>query len=292
MQKSPATTTQQTTSSLPDYANPAVTDFFNKAKTAANLPYTANPNPQVAPTSDATTQADSMISGIAAAGTPQGLTDAQNTARGIAGYQPQSVLNADMSKYMNPYVQGSIDVQKQQATRDFQEQQGQRDSSAVQAGAFGGDRATIANSIAQDSLNRNLQGIEATGMNTAYNDAAQLFQNDQTNRLQGAQLGLNAASTEGNLAGQANQIGITDAGALSGVGTQQQQQAQNQLNATNAQWTAQNQYPVTQADLYAKLLNGSYKQDSTSSTTTPPPSLLSQITGLGIAGIGAIGAFK
>ena len=290
MQKSPSTTTTNTTASLPSYAQPAVTDFFNKAQTAANLPYTANPNQQVADQSAATTQANSMIGGIAAAGTPSGITDAQNTVAGISAYKPQSVLDADMSKYMNPYVQQSIDVQKAQATRDFQQQQGQRDTAAVQAGAFGGDRATIANGMAQQNLNTNLQGIEATGLNTAYNNAAQLFQNDQTNALQGNQLGINAANAEGNLASQGNSIQLQNAAALSGVGTQQQQQQQNVLNAQNTQWTAQNQYPVTQADLYSKLLNGSYSPQTSTSTTTPPPSLLSQIAGTVAAGIGAYGS--
>src|ERR1035437_5399889 len=107
-QKSPATTTTAATSTLPSYAAPAVTDFFNKAQTAANLPYTANPNQQVADPTAATTQANSMVQGIASAGTPSGITNAQNTLQGIAGYQPTSVLNADLSKYMDPYAQQSI----------------------------------------------------------------------------------------------------------------------------------------------------------------------------------------
>jgi len=264
---------------------------MNKANTAANLPYTANPNQQVASTTAATNQADQMVSGIAAAGTPQGLTDAQSTLKGIAGYQPQSFGNADLSQYMNPYEQQVIDVQKAQATKDFQQQQGARDTSAVQAGAFGGDRATIANGIAQQNLNTNLQGIEANGLNTSWNNATNLWQQGQTNNLQANQLGINAANAEGNLAQNANTIGLQNAAALSGVGTQQQTQAQNELNATNAQWTAQNQYPVTQADLYSKLLNGTYQPQTTTSTTTPAPSLLSQIAGLAGAAVGGIKAF-
>ncbi len=290
-QKSPSTTTQTSTSSLPSYAQSAVTDFFSKAQTAADQPYTANPNQQVAGTTADTNAANAQIEGIAAAGTPTGITNAQSTLSGIAGYKPTSVLNADLSQYMNPYTQSSIDVQKAQATEDFQQQQGQRDTSAVQAGAFGGDRATIANGIAQQNLNTNLQGIEATGLNTAYNNATQLFQNDQTNALQGNQLGINAANAEGNLAGQANTIGLQNAAALSGVGSAQQTQNQNELNATNAQWTAQNQYPATQADLYSKLLSGTYSPQTSTDTTTPPPSLLSQISGLAIAGVGAAKSF-
>lgn len=283
------TTTQSTSTSLPSYAQPAVTQLLNQAQAVGSQPYTANPNQQVAGTTADTNAANAQIEGIAGAGTPAGLTSAQNTVQGIAGYQPTSVLNANLAAYENPYTQQSIDVQKQQATQDFQQQQGARDAAAVQAGAFGGDRATIANSIAQQNLNTNLQGIESTGLNTAYNDATQLFQNDQTNQLQANQLGINAATAEGNLANDANNIGLTNAAALSGVGAQQQTQAQNELNATNAAWNQKQNYPATQAGLYASLLNGTYQPQTTTSTTTPAPSLLSQIAGLGSAAVGLAG---
>lgn len=284
--KGDQTSTASTSSSLPAYIQPYVSDFLNKASTAANQPYTANPNQQVAGTTADTNAANQQIEGIAAAGVPSGLTSAQNTLQGIAGYQPQSVLNANLGAYMDPYTQQSIDVQKQQATQDYNQQQGARDASAVSAGAFGGDRATVANQIAQQNLNTNLQGIEATGLNTAYNNATQLFQNDQSNQLQANQLGINAANAEGGLAQNANTIQLQNAAALSGVGSQQQTQQQNVLNAQNAAWTAQNQYPATQASLYAQLLNGTYQPQTTTTNTTPAPSLLSQLTGAVAAGAG------
>lgn len=290
--KGDQTSSTSTSSSLPSYIKPYVTDFLNKASTAANQPYTANPNQQVADTTADTTAANQQIQGIAAAGTPAGITNAQNTLQGIAGYQPTSVLNANLSAYMDPYTQQSIDVQKQQATQDFNQQQGSRDAAAVSAGAFGGDRATVANQIAQQNLNTNLQGIEATGLNTAYNNATQLFQNDQSNQLQANQLGINAASAEGNLAGNANTIALNNAAALSGVGSQEQTQQQNVLNAQNAAWEAKNNYPATQASLYAQLLNGTYQPQTTTTATTPAPSLLSQIAGAAGAVIGGAKAFS
>lgn len=290
--KGDQTSTASSSSALPSYAAPDVTNFLNMANTAATQPYTANPNQQVAGTTADTNTANQQIEGIAAAGTPSGLTSAQNTLQGIAGYQPTSVLNANLSAYMNPYTQDSIDVQQQQATQQYNQQQSARDASAVSAGAFGGDRATVANSIAQQDLNTNLQNIESTGLNTAYNNATQLFQNDQSNQLQANQLGISAANAEGSLATDADNIGLSNAAALSGVGAQQQTQAQNVLNATNAQWTAQNQYPATQAALYSQLLNGTWQPQTTTATTTPAPSLLSQIAGAAGAVVGGVKAFS
>lgn len=283
------TTTQTSSTSLPDYIQPYVQDLLGMSQTAAHQPYTANPNQQVADTTAATNQANSLITGIANAGTPAGITNAQTTLQGIAGYQPTSIANADLSKYMSPYTQQVLDVQKQQASQDFQEQQAGRDSAAVQAGAFGGSRQALVNSEAQRNLNTQLQGIEATGLNTAYNNATNLFQNDQSNQLQANQLGINAANAEGNLAGNANTLALQNAAALSGVGTQQQTQQQNVLNAQNTEWQRQNNYPAAQAGLYASLLNGTYQPQTSTSTTTPAPSLISQLLGLGTAGVGIAG---
>jgi hypothetical protein len=269
-----------------------MTDFLGKATAAADKPFTANPNQQVAGTSDATQQANTMIGGIAGGGVPAGLTNAQSTLSGIAGYKPQDISTADLSKYMNPYAQSVIDVQKQQAQQDFGQQQAGRDAQAVQAGAFGGTRQATQDAIAQQGLNRNLQGIEATGLNTAYNNATQLFQQGQANQLQGNQLGINAANAEGNLASTSNNLQLQDAAALSGVGQQQQTQNQNVLNAQNQQWNLQNNYPAAQAGLYSQLLNGTWKPQDTTSTTTPAPSLLSQLLGVATAGIGAYGATR
>jgi hypothetical protein len=121
--------------------------------------------------------------------------------------------------YMSPYMQNVVDFQKQSALRDFQIAQPMRQAQAVGAGAFGGSRQAIVDAEAQRNLNTQLQGIQATGTQKAFEDA-------QRQQQFGAQLGL-----QGLQAGYGGLgLGMQGAGVgLSGLGTALQgQQARMQ----------------------------------------------------------------
>ena len=196
MSKGGDTTTQQTTSSLPSYAQPYFQDLLAKAKTASNQPYTAYQGQRLADFSPDTNTAFEQIRDQAAAGAPA-IDTAITNATGIAGYNAQGIAGADLTPYMNPYTTNVLDVQKQRAMQDFQEQQAGRDADAVKAGAFGGDRRFVSDSLAQRDLNQQLQGIDATGLQAAYDRATSLFQTDEQQRQAGKALGLNATTLLG-----------------------------------------------------------------------------------------------
>jgi hypothetical protein len=111
--------------------------------------------------------------------------------------------------YMSPYMQNVVDFQKQSALRDFQIAQPMRQAQAVGAGAFGGSRQAIVDAEAQRNLNTQLQGIQATGTQKAFEDA-------QRQQQFGAQLGL-----QGLQAGYGGLgLGMQGAGVgISGLGT-------------------------------------------------------------------------
>jgi len=88
-----------------------------------------------------------------------------------------------MQGFMSPYMQNVVDFQKQSALRDFQVAQPMRQAEAVSKGAFGGSRQAIVDAEAQRNLNTQLQGIQATGTQKAFEDA-------QRQQQFGAQLGL------------------------------------------------------------------------------------------------------
>lgn len=301
MSKGPTTTTQQTSTELPSYAQPYVTDLLAKSQTAANQPYTPYTGQRVAGTTADTNQAYSMIEQQAAAGTPQ-ITAAQTATQGITGYQPstistQGIPGADLSQYMNPYINNVLDNTNKLANQNFDEQQASRDASAVAAGAFGGDRRFVSDSLAQRDLNQQLNTNNAQGLAAAYDSATGLFTSDQNRSLtaqtanetaqqNAGQLQLNAANQLGQLAQTGNSIGLTNAAALSGAGSAQQAQSQAGLDQAYQDFTAQRDYPAQQAALYSQLLNGTYTPQTSTATTTPAPSLLSQLIGLGTAGVG------
>lgn len=281
-------TTTATTSDINPTLKPYVTDLLGKAQSVSNQPYTQYQGQRLADFSPDTQTAFGDIRTQAANG---GGTPAVNTgiaaASNVAGFQANQFPGTDLSGYMSPYINNVLDVQKKNATQAYQEQQAGRDASAVQAGAFGGDRRFVSDSLAQRDLNNQLQNIDATGLQNAYQSATQLWQGDQTNRYNAAGLGLNAASTLGQLGQTRNDLGLQNAEALSGVGSKIQQQQQAGLDLAQQDFTNQRDWPAKQLQLYAQLLNGQQVTPSTTTTTTAPaPDFLSQLAGLTTSGLG------
>ncbi len=104
------------------------------------------------------------------------------------GYAPTEKMTAETaSQYMDPFLRNVLDVQKEKAREDYQIAQAGRNASAVGAGAFGGSRQQVAESLAErDMLNR-MKEIEATGNQAAYQDAASRFAADRAAQFQAAQ---------------------------------------------------------------------------------------------------------
>jgi hypothetical protein len=183
-----------------------------------------------------------------------------------------------MQSYMNPYVQASLQPQlnllNQQAGLQGAAQQG----AATSAGAFGGSRSALANSLSrQNSLMAQQQAI-GQGYNQAYQQAQQAQQfganlglQGKQAQMQGAQVGLSGLNTAmqgqqtglqglqqaGNLYGQ----GMTGAQiGLQGVGAQQAGYAgANQAAGTLGQ-LGQTQFGQQQAINQAQQTTGAVQQ--------------------------------
>ena len=238
-----------------------------------------------------------------------------------------------VQSYMSPYQQNVTDVQKAAALREFQTGQQMRQANAARSGAYGGARQAIENAEAQRNLNSQLQAIEATGQQNAYNQALANIAQQQNFGLQGlsgAQQGLGTALQGGQLGlsgiGQAlagTQQGISGAGMglqgvqgaqagyglanqvgqnLTNIGTQQlaaqkdiiglqnqmgaQQQAQQQkyIDAAIANYANAQNAPMNAFNQLNALIRG---MGGTTTNYAPAPSLMSQVGGLGAAGLGA-----
>jgi hypothetical protein len=279
-------TTTTTSDPLSQAALPYYTDAMAKAKTATSQTYTPYQGQRLADFSGDTNASFNMIRNQAAAGTP-GADAAMATAGGVAGYQAKGIPEMDFAAYANPFTENVLDVQKRRLNQSFEEQQASRDASAVAAGAFGGDRRFVQDSLARRDMNDQLQGIEATGLRDMFDRATGLFQADEENRRLGSTLGLEGARTQGQLAQLKNDLGLQNAEALSGVGAKQQQRTQAGLDLAYKDFVSQRDYPQQQAALYAQLLSGVPTTPQTSATTTEaPPDFLSQLLGLAVGGAG------
>jgi hypothetical protein len=207
--------------------------------------------------------------------------------------------------YMDPYAKNVVDYQKAQALRDFQIAQPMRQAQAVQQGAFGGSRSAIIDAEAQRSLNSQLQGIEATGRQAAFQNAQQQFERDQARRLQaqgmgeqsrqyGAGLGMQGLQTGLQAAGQLGQLGQNEYGQRMGItqlqsqlGAQQQQQAQRPLDMAYQDFLNQQNYPYKQLGFMSDMIRGlPLGQQSTSQVYQGNPSTMQTVGALGMGAYG------
>ena len=129
-----------------------------------------------------------------------------------------------MQDYMSPYMSGVVAQQKRGAMQDFARQMPGLRASAARSGALGGTRESLMRSEAQRNLQGQLQGIEATGLQNAFQQAQQQFGADRAAQMQASLANQQAGLTTGqqNLAAQ---LGIQQLGAGQSLQSQQLNQA-------------------------------------------------------------------
>jgi hypothetical protein len=161
---------------------------------------------------------------------------------------PQQYTGNNVSQYMSPYAQQVMDVQKQEALRDFGKGLTAQNLGAARQGTYGGARNVLANTEMQRNLQTQLGGIQATGMQNAFQNAQQQFNTSQAQQQAAQQANLQAAigtqqfgagqNLQSQLANQAAQqaTGQTNLQALLGV---QQLGAGQSLEAQRANQAAQ-----------------------------------------------------
>ena len=127
----------------------------------------------------------------------------------------QRFTGAAVQEYMSPYMQAVVDEQSRRAIQQFQEQRGGRAAQAVSAGAFGGSRQAVQESLAERDLMDRLAGIQATGSQQAFEQAAQMFGQDRGAEFarQQAQAG-ELARTQGIGASEAARVQAAQASEL------------------------------------------------------------------------------
>ena len=120
--------------------------------------------------------------------------------------------------------------------------------------------------------------------------ASKLAQDAAQQQLKQAQLGGALSQGIAGLGQMAQTAGVQDINTLLGIGGLQQQQAQTGLNIGQQNLLAQQQLPFQQLGFLSDIFQGvPALQQTTSQITLPPPNPMSQILGLGIAGLGAYG---
>lgn len=217
-------TTEQTSYStnLPEYAEPYYKEMMARTQAESLRPYTPYTGERVAGFSTGQQMAADAIYGMER---PQVLNAAEATLgesiNQIAGmyYDPTEfstdyeatpydsayqagefdpgyaagTFDAETAEqYMDPYMRQVLDVQKREAAQEYQQGRAATAAEAVQAGAFGGSRFGVREAEQEAEYLDRLADIEATGMQTAYQQGREQFGAEQGMQQQQAQMEMTA----------------------------------------------------------------------------------------------------
>ena len=212
-----------------------------------------------------------------------GFSDLQNQsfqgAQGM-GYNPvgQNFTAQNAQQYMSPYLDASLAPQLRAAANAGMQAQNMDAAKAVGAGAFGGSRGALQQSLTQKNTLQNLSDITGQGYNTAFNNAQNQFNTQQGRNIQEAQFG--------------SQYGMDVNKLQNQYGLQQQQQAQKPLDMAYQDFLNQKNYPYKQLGFMSDLVRGLPVGSTTSSQVyNAAPNSLATVAGLGLAGKG-LGLYK
>ena len=203
---------------------------------------------------------------------------------GIAGYQPY--LSAatgligpgagtgvgSVQSYMSPYTTNVIDAMKDQMADVKAQQDIARNAQAVGAGAFGGARQGVQQSVADTEYNRMIGQMVAQQQGLGFQQGAAARQQDYGNLTQLAQM--QPALAQQNIQG------------IMGLGQQEQQYRQAMQDTTAAQQKMALYEPYQRYGFMGEQLTGLMGgyPGGTRMTDQPTASPMQNLLGMGIAG--------
>jgi hypothetical protein len=333
--------TSNTTTEIPAQFQGYFNNMLGRAQTLSEQPYQAYGGQRLADTNADINGSRAMVENIATSGQPITQNAIDMTGNAAAGvdqfigngpYQysaynysnPEMFDSAAAQKYMSPYIQNVLNLQKEQANRDYQTQNAGRAAQAVQSGAFGGSRQAVQQGMAEnDLLNRNNM-TEATGLQNAYLNAQQMFGQDRAAQMANEQRqaaeqarvqgGQNAANNQysqlglqglgfksqqalqmSNLEQRARAGDIQAAQLLEAAGKGQQAQQQAGLDIGYQDYLRQQNDATNKLNNFSSILQGLPIQRTGTDTTVgtaAQPSALQQTLGAGISALGLYNAWQ
>jgi len=286
------TSQQTTTGGINTFAQPYVTDLLKQAQGLSATPtdlqqqsYASAAGMQVAPQLG---QATGMATGAA-----QGALGTAGTALGYgqqaagAGQQYANMATdpSSIQAYMSPYVQQALAPQLQMLNQQ-QAIAGQGiNAQAAGQGAFGGNRATLAQGLNAQNYDLARQQAIGQGYQNAFTQAQQAQQFGSTLGLQGLQTGLQGVQGAQNAYG----LGLQGASTLGQLGQNQYNQQTGIAGLQNQLGTQQYLMPQQLLQTQQSMLQGLPVGSQTTTGYQSGPNTASQIGGLGTAALGTLG---
>tara|TARA_Y100000294_G_scaffold43449_1_gene39788 strand:- start:792 stop:1730 length:939 start_codon:yes stop_codon:yes gene_type:complete len=225
---------------------------------------------------------------------------------GIAGYQPfldqagtygtaaagltgtgAGTGAGSIESYMSPYTTNVIQAMQDQMADVKSQQDIARNASAVGAGAFGGARQGVAQSVADTEYNRMVGQMVAQQQGMGYQQAAGARQQDYMN-----QMGL--AQNQQGLAQLQPQLAAQNVGNISQLGQNEQAYRQTLADTAAAQQKLSLYEPYQRYGFFGEQLAGLMGgyPGGTRMQSTPSQSPMSQALGMGIGAMGTYAGMK
>jgi hypothetical protein len=294
----PTVTNRTTANEIPEYLTNASQDLIARGQALTSRPYEAYTGSRVAEFSpDMQTAFGRMRN--------QGVAGQTTEASGLASLAGRRATDygefqTGVQQYMNPYMQGVVDIERRKAQEAADQQAAALSGQAVRQGAFGGSGAALQQRALRRDTAQQLGDIQAQGLNRAYEGAVNQYNAGITG-------GLSAASQLSGLGQQqfGQEMDITKGLATSGDVQREREQAL--LDVGYGDYLTAQKYPYEQLAFQQGLVSGvpysttqrtseiSQPGKTVSQLVEPPkeqPNPASQLIGAGVAAYGASGKAK
>lgn len=170
-------------------------------------------------------------------------------------------FSATVGSYMSPFIQNVLNNQISASNRGYDISAMNEAAKATQQGAFGGGRQAIMQAENERARNAANQAITAQGLQNAFQGATSQYN--------------------------------TGLQQLTSLGAQQQAQRQRELDIPYQEFLNQQNQPYKQLSYMSDLIRGTpLGMQSANQVYQAPPSTISQMAGLGTAGIAGLGLYN
>ena len=214
----------------------------------------------------------------------------------------QDFDTAQAQKYMSPFQRQVIDFEKTEAKRQADIAKADAAMGSIGRGTFGGGREALLLSEADRNTAAQLAGIEARGQRDAFSQAQAQFNADRQARQQaelaqaqmqkdvglaGLQYGIEGASRRGALSTADQRANLERLQAQAATGAEKRQLQQQLDDVAFQEFREEEDYKRKLLEFQSNILRGNVGAlGSTQVAYTPRPSLVSQLGGAGLAGLG------
>lgn len=229
---------------------------------------------------------------------------ALNTQYTFDPYKTQQFTGQAVKDYMSPYMQNVVERQQADAQRQADIARQAQGAQAARSGAFGGSGDYLMRAQAAGNLARQKGDIQAQGLQAAYQNAQQQFNQSQAQNLaanqlnaqqqqfgaglglQGLQTALSGAQGLGQLGQQQYQQNMGINALQNQYGLQQQAQIQKDLDTRYQDYLNYQNYPYKQLGFMSDIIRGVPLTQTGSSVYQAPPSTAQTIASLGLGAAG------